>query len=59
VSGGLLDAPVTDREWLVLRESLPAGTLVVLDASQRQLSDGLAVVSVPAAPAVESAGAAR
>lgn len=59
VSGGLLDAPVTDREWLVLRESLPAGTLIVLDASQRQLSDGLAVVSVPAAPAVESAGAAR
>lgn len=59
VSGGLRGAPVADREWLVLRDPLPAGTLVVLDASQRQLSDGLAVVPVPAAPAVESAGAAR
>lgn len=58
-TGGPRGAPVADREWLVLRESLPAGTVVVLDAALRELKDGLAVVAVPAAPAVESAGAAR
>jgi len=60
VTGGLRSAPVGDREWLVLRDPLPAGTTVVLDGSRRELRDGLAVTAVPAAPAVERAtGAGR
>jgi hypothetical protein len=55
VSGGLRNAPVADREWVVLAEPLPSGSTLVLDAARRELKDGLAVVAVPAAPAAETA----
>lgn len=49
-----------DSEWIVLRESLPHGTRVVLDAS-RQIPDGTAIEAEPAvhASAVPTGGNAR
>ena len=55
VSGGLRNAPVADREWVVLAEPLPSGSTLVLDAARRELKDGLAIVAVSAAPAAETA----
>jgi membrane fusion protein (multidrug efflux system) len=50
------DTGLPDSEWLVLRESLPPGTQVVLDAS-RQIPDGTAIEAER--PASASASAAK
>lgn len=49
---------IPDSEWVVLREALPAGSTVVLDAS-RQIPDGTAIAAEPpraGAPAGTPAG---
>lgn len=54
-SGTLEDSGLPDTEWAVLREPLPAGTLVVLDGS-RQIPDGTAVVATRVADDVHADG---
>jgi hypothetical protein len=57
ITGPKPETGLPDSEWLVLREPLPTGSKVVLDAS-RQIPDGTAIAAQPlgAAPAKASAG---
>lgn len=51
---GALAASLPDTEWVVLRERLPGGTMVVLDGSRR-IREGAPVVSVRAGEAADAA----